>query len=70
MEKSESEETKEDDKEISDIQSNEENFVLIRHNPSFKRKKTDRKYWDDKLGREYHFGSTDHLKRRKDHPCC
>jgi len=57
MEKSEIESEGEDDDE-SEIITEKENFVLLRHNPSFKRKKKDRKYWDDSLGKEYHYGPT------------
>jgi MoxR-like ATPase/predicted RNA-binding protein len=32
------------------------NYLLIRHQPEFKRKKNERVYWSDKLGKEYHFG--------------
>lgn len=58
MEKSENDEVEKEDEEVSEIVLEEENFVLLRHNPSFKRKKKDRKYWDDFLGKEYHFGPT------------
>jgi len=34
------------------------NYLLLRHNPDFKRKKTDREYWDDVLGKEYNYGKT------------
>lgn len=34
------------------------NYLLLRHNPPEKRKKVDRKYWDDLFGKEYHFGKT------------
>lgn len=33
-------------------------YLLLRHNPSFKRKKSDITPWNDKLGREYHYGKT------------
>lgn len=32
------------------------NYLLIRHQPGFKRTKTEREYWKDLLGKEYHFG--------------
>jgi hypothetical protein len=34
------------------------NYLLIRHQPGFKRTKTEREYWKDLLGKEYHFGKT------------
>jgi MoxR-like ATPase/predicted RNA-binding protein len=32
------------------------NYLLIRHQPEFKRTKNEREYWNDLLGKEYHFG--------------
>lgn len=32
------------------------NYLLIRHQPKFKRIKSEREYWSDLLGKEYHFG--------------
>ena len=59
MENPETEEIENDDEDTqSEISTENENFVLLRHNPSFKRKKKDRKYWDDSLGKEYHYGPT------------
>lgn len=34
------------------------NYLMIRHNPDYKRNKSDREYWDDVLGKEYNFGKT------------
>ena len=31
-------------------------YLLIRHQPEFKRTKSEREYWNDLLGKEYHFG--------------
>jgi MoxR-like ATPase len=31
-------------------------YLLIRHQPVFKRTKNEREYWNDLLGKEYHFG--------------
>jgi hypothetical protein len=31
-------------------------YLLIRHQPGYKRNKSNREYWDDLLGKEYHFG--------------
>ncbi|MEO9296019.1 MAG: AAA family ATPase [Nitrososphaera sp.] len=33
-------------------------YLLVRHNPEFKRNKNDRDYWNDILGKEYHYGTT------------
>ena len=30
--------------------------LLLRHQPDYKRKKSEREYWNDRLGTEYHFG--------------
>ncbi len=59
MEKSETEDIEKDDEEVeSGISSEDETFVLLRYNPSFKRKKKDRKYWDDSIGKKYHYDPT------------
>ncbi len=31
-------------------------YLLFRHQPAYKRNKSDRQYWSDLLGKEYHFG--------------
>jgi MoxR-like ATPase len=40
------------------IKERESNYLLFRHQPGFKRKKNEREYWNDLLGKEYHFGKT------------
>lgn len=33
-----------------------EKYLILRHQPDFKRDKNERTYWNDLLGKEYHFG--------------
>ena len=44
------------------------NYLLIRHQPEFKRTKSEREYWNDLLGKEYHFGKSvrNYTKIKKD----
>ncbi len=46
--------------EVSEIELETKgvNYILLRHNPIFKRKRKEREYWQDKLGKEYHYGNT------------
>lgn len=52
------EEIKSKESEIVEDVIEAKNYLLLRHNPPEKRKKAERKYWNDLFGKEYHFGKT------------